>query len=329
LVAEVRYNNYIELERVVKGSIDLDRERAARIALISWIAIFGNLLLALLKIIAGIQAGSLAVLGDGIDSTTDIVASGITLFAARIIVKPPDREHPYGHFRAETIATKVLSFIIFFVGAQLALSTLRRFISGEYGGVPEAAALYAAAISIFGKAALSVLLSRSGKKLNSSMLRANGKNMQSDILISTGVLAGVVLTQVFRLPLLDSITALLVSLWIMRTAFAIFMESNMELMDGMGDQTIYPVIFKAVEEISGAVNPHRTRVRKLGNMYIIDLDIEVDGKKSVTQAHSIAVQVENTIKRRVDNVYDIMVHVEPKGNVELNERFGVTDPETE
>ena len=307
----------------------MERERSARIELISWVAIAGNLLLALLKIIAGIRAGSLAVLGDGIDSTTDIVASGITLFAARIIAKPPDREHPYGHFRAETIATKTLSFIIFFVGAQLALSTVHRIISSEYGGVPGIAALYAAAISIVGKVALSVLLSRSGKKLDSSMLRANGKNMQSDVLISTGVLAGVVFTQAFRMPLLDSIAALLISLWIMRTAFTIFMESNMELMDGLGDQTVYPVIFKAVDETSGAVNPHRTRVRKLGNMYIIDLDIEVDGKKTVTEAHNIAVQVEHTIKQRVDNVYDIMVHVEPKGNVELNERFGVTDPEVE
>jgi cation diffusion facilitator family transporter len=307
----------------------LERERSARIELISWVAIAGNLLLALLKIIAGIRAGSLAVLGDGIDSTTDIVASGITLFAARIIAKPPDREHPYGHFRAETIATKTLSFIIFFVGAQLALSTVHRIISSEYGGVPGIAALYAAAISIVGKVALSVLLSRSGKKLDSSMLRANGKNMQSDVLISTGVLAGVVFTQAFRMPLLDSIAALLISLWIMRTAFTIFMESNMELMDGLGDQTVYPVIFKAVDETSGAVNPHRTRVRKLGNMYIIDLDIEVDGKKTVTEAHNIAEQVEHTIKQRVDNVYDIMVHVEPKGNVELNERFGITDPEVE
>jgi cation diffusion facilitator family transporter len=302
----------------------VDSERAGRIALISWIAIAGNLVLAALKIAAGLKAGSLAVLGDGIDSTTDIVASGITLFAARVIAKPPDREHPYGHFRAETIATKTLAFIIFFVGAQLALSTARRLISGEQGGVPEIAALYAVAVSIIGKIALTVLLSRSGKKLDSSMLRANGKNMQNDVMISAGVLAGVVLTRVFRFPLLDSIVALIISLWIMKTAFTIFMESNLELMDGVGDRTVYPAIFKAVEEISGAVNPHRTRVRRLGNMYVIDLDIEVDGKKTVTEAHEIAVQVEQTIKQRVDNVYDIMVHVEPRGNVELNERFGIT-----
>jgi cation diffusion facilitator family transporter len=200
-------------------------------------------------------------------------------------------------------------------------------IAGQHGGVPEVVALYAAGISIVGKIALTAVLLRSGKRLDSSMLRANGKNMQNDILISAGVLAGVVFTHVFRLPLLDSIIALLVGLWIMRTAFTIFMESNLELMDGVGDQTVYPGIFKAVEEVSGAVNPHRTRVRRLGNMYIIDLDIEVDGKKTVTEAHEIALQVEQTIKQRVDNVYDIMVHVEPKGNVELDERFGITDPD--
>ena len=82
-----------------------------------------------------------------------------------------------------------------------------------------------------------------------------------------------------------------------------------------------------MEGIPGAVNPHRTRVRKLGNMYIIDLDIEVEGGKTVTEAHLIALKVERTLKQRVDNIYDIIVHVEPKGNVELNERFGLSDPE--
>jgi cation diffusion facilitator family transporter len=303
----------------------VDTVRAGRIALISWIAIAGNLLLAALKIAAGLWAGSLAVLGDGIDSTTDIVASGITLLAARVIVQPPDREHPYGHYRAETIASKTVSFIIFFAGAQLALSTLRRLISGQHGGVPEMVALYAVGISIAVKIALTVLLNRSGRKWDSSMLRANGKNMQNDILISAAALVGVISSQVFHLPLLDVVVAFLISIWIMRTAFVIFMESNLELMDGVGDRTVYAVIFKAVEEISGAVNPHRTRVRRLGNMYSIDLDIEVDGRTTVTKAHEIAVQVEQTIKQRVDNVYDIMVHVEPLGNVEPNERFGERD----
>ncbi len=301
----------------------MDRERSNQIGRVAWIAIVGNTLLAVLKTIAGLMAGSLAVVGDGIDSTTDIVASIIILFAARIISKPPDREHPYGHFRAETIATKTLAFVIFFVGAQLALSTVRRILSGEYGRVPDLLAIYVTVASILGKIVLAFLLIRAGKKLQSSMLLANGKNMQNDILISAGVLAGLVFTQVFHLPILDSITALAISLWIMKTAYGIFMEANLELMDGNDDPLVYSTIFQAVESVSGAANPHRARVRRLANMYIIDLDIEVESSKTVAQAHDIAARVERTIKGQLDNVYDIMVHVEPLGNVEADERYGL------
>jgi cation diffusion facilitator family transporter len=297
--------------------------RARTIQRVAWIAIGGNILLAALKIVAGLVGRSLAVLGDGIDSTTDIVASAITLLAARIISKPPDREHPYGHFRAETIAAKTLSFVVFFAGAQLALSTVRQLLTGGGQQVPEPLALYAAAVSIVAKLGLALLLIRSGRRLQSNMLAANGRNMQSDVLVSAGVLVGVAFTRLLRLPLLDAITALAISGWIMRTAFQIFMESNVELMDGLQDQSVYPAVFAAVNEVEAALNPHRTRVRRLSNMYIIDLDIEVEGSRTVAEAHEIAAEVERKIKARLDNVYDIMVHVEPLGNVEESERYGL------
>jgi cation diffusion facilitator family transporter len=300
-------------------------QRAQQIERIAWVAVGGNLLLAVMKILAGLFGGSLAVLGDGLDSTTDVAASAIIVFAARVIAKPPDRTHPYGHFRAETIASKTLSFIIFFMGAQLALSTIHRLRGGVPPEIPEPLALYAAVISIAGKLGLAVLLTQVGRRLSSSMLVANGKNMKSDILMSTGVLAGVLFTRLLHLPILDSIAALAISVWIMKTAFGIFLESNKELMDGLDDPSIYPIVFDAVREVSEAVNPHRARVRRLANMFLIDLDIEVDGALTVADAHDIAVRVEAGIKQKLDNVYDIMVHVEPLGNVEREERFGISD----
>jgi cation diffusion facilitator family transporter len=298
-------------------------ERARQIERVAWVAVAGNLVLAVLKIVAGLVAGSLAVLGDGLDSTTDIAASAITIFAARIIAKPPDSTHPYGHFRAETIASKTLSFIIFFMGAQLALSTIRRLAGGLPSELPEPLAMYAVVVSIAGKLGLALLLSRVGRRLASSMLIANGKNMRSDILVSAGVLVGVLFTRLLRLPIVDALVALAIAGWIMKTAFGIFLESNKELMDGLDDPTIYPSLFEAVGEVSGAVNPHRARVRQLANMFLIDLDIEVEGSLTVAEAHEIAAQVEQRIKQKLDNVYDIMVHVEPLGNVEHGERFGI------
>ena len=156
------------------------------------------------------------------------------------------------------------------------------------------------------------------------MLIANGKNMQNDILISLGVLIGLGSTFILGLPILDSVTALIVSFWIMRTGWGIFMETYTELMDGTREPGIYTAVFEAVESVKGAANPHRTRIRKLANMYIIDMDIEVDGAISVKEGHKLASKVEEKVKASLENVYDIIVHIEPLGNIEKNERFGLS-----
>jgi cation diffusion facilitator family transporter len=115
----------------------------------SWISIIGNLFLAILKIVAGIISGSMAVVADGIDSASDIATSVITLATAKILNKPPNVKFPYGYEKADTVATKALSFVIFFAGAQLAISTVKRIISGDISGIPSHLALIITGISIF------------------------------------------------------------------------------------------------------------------------------------------------------------------------------------
>ncbi len=300
-------------------------ERIKKIKQASWGAITGNGLLAILKIIVGLFSGSMAVIGDGIDSITDIFTSLITLITAGIISRPPDAEHPYGHQRAETIAAKVISFIIFFAGTQLFFTSIMRIINNDTARLNSIPAIAVTIISIAGKIFLALFQSCTGKKIDSPMLIANGKNMQGDIFLSGGVLIGLSLTWLFNLAILDLVVALVVSLWIMKSGLSIFMETSMELMDGIKDHSIYKDIFEIVETIPGANNPHRTRVRKLSTLYIIDMDIEVDGKLSVLEAHKICEVVETEIKKKIKNIYDIMVHVEPIGNVEKHEKFGLSN----
>ena len=109
----------------------------------SWIGIIGNGVLATTKVGIGLLSGSLAVIGDGIDSTSDIVMSVISLFTAIIIAKPPDTKHPYGHFRAETVATTVLAFIMLFVGFELIKTSISGITSGKIRGVPSLIAVFA------------------------------------------------------------------------------------------------------------------------------------------------------------------------------------------
>jgi len=291
----------------------------------SYISIVGNALLAGLKITLGLMAGSLSVVGDGIDSSTDVVISFISLLAARIMSMPSDQEHPYGHTRAETMATTLLAFVIFFAGAQLLLSTIQSLASGAVRSLPQSFAIYVTLASIAGKLLLAYSQFLLGKKTGSALLIANGKNMRNDVLISTTVLCGLFFTFILKMPILDSIMALLVSIWIIKTAIGIFLETNTELMDGIKDHSLYLDIFEAVKTVKGAGNPHRTRIRKLANLYNVDLDIEVDGTLSVTAAHNIAIEVERAIKNKIENIYDVMVHVEPEGNWEHGEQFGLTE----
>lgn len=299
--------------------------RIQKVKAASWAAVIGNAMLAVLKITIGIISGSLAVVSDGIDSTTDIIISGITIFTASLMDKPPDRDHPYGHSRAESVATIVLSFIILFVGTQLLYTSILKVIRHQEVNIPHTMAVYVTLFSIAGKIALSMVLFRAGKKTESPMLIANGKNMLADIFISAGVLAGLLGAIFLKIAVIDLIIAIAVSVWIIKTAISIFLEISTELMEGMKDPELYEKIFDAVKNVPGAYNPHRTRVRKLANEYVIDIDIEVDGSLSVKESHRIAMQVEDAIKGVIENVYDIVVHIEPLGNFEQEEKYGLSE----
>ncbi len=189
--------------------------------------------------------------------------------------------------------------------------------------MPGAIAIYVTLFSIVGKLGLSWYQYAQGRKINSSMLTANAINMRNDVIISAGVLIGLVFTFMLNLPILDTITGLLISLFIIRSSIKIFIESNIELMDGVKDISVYNKIFEAIETVPGAHNPHRVRSRQIGNMYMISLDIEADGNLTLSEAHAIAEQVEDSIKNAIGNVYDIIVHVEPKDTHHDAEPFGV------
>lgn len=289
----------------------------------SWISTIGNAILSASKIIIGLWAGSLAVLGDGIDSATDVVISIVMIFTARIINQPPSKKYVFGYEKAEGIATKILSLVIFYAGVQMLISSVGTIFSDETKDIPSAIAIYVTVFSIIGKLLLASYQYKQGKKINSSMLTANAVNMRNDVIISSGVLLGLIFTFIFKLPILDSITGLIISLFIIKSSISIFIDSNVELMDGVKDINVYNKIFEAVEQVPGAGNPHRVRSRMIGNLYMITLDIEVDPEMTITQAHEIADAVEKSIKCTIDNVYDILVHVEPAGKCQTDEKFGI------
>jgi cation diffusion facilitator family transporter len=293
----------------------------------SLIALGGNLALGALKIAAGLTANSLAVLGDGIDSLVDIGIALMALVVSWVVSRPADQGHPWGHGRAETVATALLAFLLFFAGAQLILNSAGQLLTGGVREIPGTAALVASLVSIAGKGLLALVQYRFGKKADSAMLRANAKNMGADVILSVGVFIGLGFSIGIGAAAVDSVTAILVGLWVIRSAVGIFIEANLELMDGSAGTEAYQAVFAAVHTVEGAGNPHRTRMRRIAGLWDIDIDIEVAADLTVSAAHRIATQVEEAIKARLEGIYDIVVHVEPAGDRRQGEGYGLSERE--
>ena len=153
----------------------------------SWVSTIGNAILSASKIIIGLFVGSLAVLGDGIDSATDVIISIVMIFTARIMNRPPSKKYVFGYEKAEGIATKILSLVIFYAGMQMLLSSVANIFSDATKEVPSAIAIYVTVFSIIGKLLLAHYQYKQGKRIDSSMLTANAINMRNDVIISSGV----------------------------------------------------------------------------------------------------------------------------------------------
>jgi len=299
-----------------------DKTKYIRIAAIT--AIIGNAILATLKLTTGIFFSSGSLTGAGIDSATDALISMVTLVVVGIISKPADVEHPWGHGRAETVSTVLLAFLIFFAGAQLILNSVSMLFSGGQSATPPPIAIVVTLIAIVGKLLLAWSQHILGSRADSAMIKANAKNMASDVVISVGVFAGLVLSAWTGSAYADPVLAILIGAWIIKTAIGIFLEANLELMDGNHDMEPYRMIARVVASVDGASNPHRARIRRIAGFWDIAFDIDVDPQCTVLEAHTIASKVEHEIKQNLENVYDIMIHVEPCGDTAI-EPFGLSE----
>ncbi|MCX7654674.1 MAG: cation diffusion facilitator family transporter [Fervidobacterium sp.] len=291
--------------------------------IVSTIAVVTNLILAVIKVSIGLIFKSMAVLADGIDTSTDILTSSTMLVSTVISRRPADKEHPYGHQKAENIGAKVISFVIFYAGLTLLIESAKRLITGEHEILSGVLPLLAAVISVIGKTFLFAIEYSAGKKNKSYAMIAEAKNMRNDIMMSGLVFLGVFLNKI-GLSWMDPLVGLIMSGIIIKVAWEVFEENAHELMDGLKEEEmwIYEKIFNACK-VCGASNPHKVRVRKIGGKFDIDMDVEVDEHMSVREAHDIT----KCIKEKLcdtKNIYDVVIHVEPEDNDE-KEPYGLSE----
>ncbi|QHW29865.1 cation transporter [Paenibacillus rhizovicinus] len=273
----------------------------------AWISIAAYLILSAFKLTIGYWTNSEALSADGLNNSTDIIASIAVLIGLRISRKPPDKDHRYGHFRAETVSAMIASFIMFAVGLQVLYQAIGSFRSPHVTSQGSIAA-WAAILSAVAIYAVYLYNSRLAKQINSQAMLAAAQDNRSDAMVSAGAFIGIVGAQ-FGLPWLDPLTALLVGLMILKTAWGIFRDATHALTDGFDDQELQ-VIKRTIREVPGVEKIIDIKARIHGNNKLVDVTIGVHHLLNVTESHEITEQVEKQMydQHQISHVH---IHIEP------------------
>lgn len=277
-------------------------ERGARISILAYIV------LASLKLGVGYVSGSKALTADGLNNTTDIVASLAVLIGLKISRKPADEDHLYGHFRAETIASLIASLIMIAVGLDVLYKATRSIIFFK-AQVPD---LSAAIVGIVCATAI-YFVYRFNKKIaiqiNSSGLMAAAKDNLSDAWVSIGTSVGIVASQ-FGLPWIDPLAAVVVGILIIKTGWDIFREASHNLTDGFNSEKLENIT-QCINQVSGVKNVRSIRARVSGNNILLDIIVRVSANLSVIEGHNITENIEERLRNEFD-ITEAVVHVEPE-----------------
>lgn len=273
------------------------------------IGLFTNIALTCFKFIAGIVGLSQAMIADALHSLSDILTSIVAYAGIIIGERPADKDHPYGHGNAETIAAVLVAIIIFAIGGYAAYSALSTIIYRHFH-TPLTIALIAAVFSIVIKEALFRYTIKVGEVSNSPAVVADAWHHRSDAYSSIAALVGIIGAKISFLYL-DPLAGLVVSAMIARIALKVILSNISIIMDEKPHPAFMDKIKTVVREVEGVRRVDSIRVHRRGPTFTIDLEIAVDGKITVDQGHGIAVAVRNRLLAQVQNVREVMVHVNP------------------
>ncbi|WP_347861090.1 cation diffusion facilitator family transporter [Salimicrobium sp. PL1-032A] len=290
------------------------RNRQAQVA--SWVGIIANICLSILKGIAGWISGSRALIADAVHSASDVISSIAVLAGVSIANKPPDDEHPYGHGKAENIATIIVSMLLILVGFEIAWSSIKVFW-GEPPTSPTGLALIVTVIALAIKEILFQYKNRLGKRINSPALIADAWHHRSDALSSFGVLLGVggamlgKILGIDGLLYMDPIAGVVVAVFIIGLGYKMARESFDTVLENVLGEEESRRFIRTVEDVPGVVKVDKLLARVHGAYVIVDLKISVDARLDVEKAHLISKKVKHKLINDHEEVNNVLVHINP------------------
>lgn len=277
----------------------------------TWFSIAGNTVLALIKGFAGVFGNSYALLADAIESTTDIFASFLVLFGLKYANRPADKNHPYGHGRAEPLVTFLVVGFLITSATVIGYESIQNI--GTPHDLPHGWTLLVLAPLIVWKEISFRLVMKKAKESNSSSLKADAWHHRSDAVTSVAAFIGISIALYFGkgYEAADDWAALFASVFILYNSYLIFRPALGEIMDEHRYDDLVEDIRKVSLTVEGIVGTEKCFIRKAGMKYHVDLHASVPGEISVKQGHDLAHQLKDTLRLQIPQLGHVLIHIEP------------------
>ncbi|NTV09696.1 MAG: cation transporter [Zoogloea sp.] len=284
-----------------------ERQAASRTSTLVSVAV--NLVLTLSQVLVGAVAGSQGLIADGIHSLSDLFGDFVVLLANKHSAKAPDEDHQYGHQRYETAASLILGGLLLAVGAGMLWSAVHKLAQPEHIPAVQAVALWVALAALAAKECLFRYMLAVAERVRSTMLVANAWHARSDAASSLVVAVGI-MGNLLGFRMLDPIAALIVGLMVGKMGWTFAFDAMHDLMDRAVAEEEFAGIAQILTSTPGVLGIHDLRTRKMGDMIVADVHLEVDADLSVRAGHDIAVEARRRVMAALP-VLDVMTHIDP------------------
>jgi cation diffusion facilitator family transporter len=288
-----------------------NKSNAARLSVVS------NTTLVLIKLVAGILSGSVAIISEAAHSAIDLVAAAIAFFSVRAADVPADKEHPYGHGKIENLSGTIEAALIFTAALYIVYESIHKLLR------PEPVKNMALGMTVMLiSAVVNIVISRwlflVARKTDSVALEADAQHLSVDVYTSAGVMIGLLLIQLTGLNVLDPIIGLVVAVVISKVAYDLVRKAAAPLIDVGLPENELDTLSHILCSDSRVIAYHKLRTRKAGGERHVDVHLLVQSEMSVAEGHKVAEEIEDKIRAEFDRAH-VITHVEPIGEEEIGE----------
>ncbi|MEW5921971.1 MAG: cation diffusion facilitator family transporter [Bacillota bacterium] len=279
--------------------------------------LLANIILVLLKGLAGCQAGSDALMADAFHSGGDVLASLAILLCFRVASRPPDRCHHFGHGKVEFLATALVSLLLLYIAYELVMTTMGKIRGMEIISVPGSLALWVSLLCLLLKEAMYRFTVYFGRKMGSPALIADAWHHRSDAIFLGGVFIGTGAARA-GYPLMDPLVGQGIAVLIGIMAVRLARQALQGLLDSAPDANRISDVASIIEKVGGVKEIHRLRGRYSGSVIFMEAKVGVAAELSVLEGHAIARDIKEAIQEKIPEIADITVHINPVKQHNIN-----------